>query len=60
MDKLEVYQHPEGTFDLVMIHEGNVGIRSKPLPLSPGRSYKMEVDMGSLYPPEGDPRILTG
>jgi hypothetical protein len=54
-DILYLYQYPQGSLELVMAHEGSVGIRSAILPVELGRPYTFEVDMGSLYPPRVSP-----
>jgi hypothetical protein len=55
MDILYAYQSPPATLELVMSHEGSVGLRSALMPITLGRPYAFEVDMGSLYPPRVSP-----
>ncbi len=50
-DILYANQSPQGSLELVMMHEGNVGIHADVPPIAYGRPYTFEVDMGSLYPP---------
>lgn len=54
-DVLYVTQFPQGSMELSMVHEGQVGLRSGMLPFVAGRPYTFEVDMGSLYPPRVSP-----
>lgn len=53
-DSVYLVQHPGNYFEVMVDHYGHGGPRSALMPYVPGKSYRVEVQMGSLYPPNGD------
>ncbi len=54
-DGLWADQYPNGLLRLSLVHEGYGGFQSEMIPIQPGRPYEVEVDLGSLYPPQIHP-----
>jgi hypothetical protein len=54
-DVVEAFQYPGGQVELSLMHEGYGTLRTGPFPIQPGREYRFEVDLGSLYPPRIHP-----
>jgi hypothetical protein len=52
-DVLYLIQHPQGLAQFMIQHEGHYEARSALLPVTLGRAYAIEADLGSLYPPIG-------
>jgi hypothetical protein len=54
-DILNAIQYSSEEWELEIVHEGHVGLRSGKLRLVTGHPYTLEVDMGSFYPPSISP-----
>ena len=54
-DGLFVAQHPGNYIEFQADHHGYGGPRSELMQIEPGRTYRIRLDMGALYPPAGHP-----
>ena len=54
-DVFYVNQLPNGTAQFGVNHKGYGVVTSERFPIELGRSYEVEADLGSLYPPRRDP-----
>lgn len=58
IDSLYVVQYPDKRIELGLDHHAHGGPRSESIPIEPGRSYEIEVDLGAFYPPRVHPYFL--
>jgi hypothetical protein len=56
-DTVYALQHPGGYLELMVDHHDFGGPRSRVLRYEPGRTYPIEIELGSFLPPEGDPYL---
>jgi hypothetical protein len=57
-DSLNVIESPSGAYvEFLGDHSGFGGPRSEQIPVTPGQTYTLTIDMGALYPPLSPPFI---
>jgi hypothetical protein len=54
-DAVTVAQYPGNQIQFMFDHSGHGGPASELLKIEPGRDYDVQIEMGSFFPPLGDP-----